>query len=78
MILNNSVALFVIAGVLSVIGNLGVINDDLRKIPVMIHYSGLALICIHTLLFIGWRTTLVIILVDLVVGFISFTAFSKR
>ena len=77
MILNNVAFLFIASAILSIIGNAGIISEGFHKASVMIHYSGLALICIHSFLFLGWKVTLIIIIIDVVVGFISYTVFTK-
>lgn len=73
--MNNITTIILITAILSIVGNASCLFENLRGITVMIHYSGLAILCIHSLLFFDWRIVVIIILTDLVVGFISYKLF---
>ena len=73
--MNNIAIILLITAVLSIVGNASCLFENLRGITVMIHYFGLAILCIHSLLFLGWWIVVIIILTDLVVGFVSYKLF---
>ena len=75
--LNNVKFLFVLSAVISIVGNVGIINKELYKASVMVHYLGLVLICIHSVIFLTWKVTLLIIIIDITSGYLSFRIFTS-
>ena len=77
MMINIAIILLITA-MLSILGNVSCLFENSRGVTVLIHYSGLVILCIHSLLFFGWHIVVMIILTDLIVGFISYKLFITK
>lgn len=76
--LYNVKLLLISTAILAIMGNLGIKNSELRAPTVFIHYFGLLLMCVHSFIFLSWKITLLILIVDVLTSFLSFIVFSKR
>lgn len=70
------IILYLLAIILAMIGGAGVLNREINKVTTMIHYTGLLIICIYAFVRIAWWHALLLIAVNIVVGFIAYAFFS--
>lgn len=72
------VALYIIAAILGVVGGAGIINSDINKITSGIHFFGMLGLIFYLFPRYSWWNIIGLISVSLLLGFISFSVFTRR
>lgn len=70
------IIIYLLTILLAMVGSAGVLNREINKVTTMIHYTGLLVLCVYTFVRFAWWHVLLLIIVNIVAGFVTYAVFS--